>query len=162
MSDETDDLRRRVHDLEQEVERLKGPEPAGSRSVRRRSEIAQFGLPLREIAVGPDLARGEKRGHARAILAVGDIATGVFALGGIACGGLCVGGVSIGIVTIGGVSLSLLIAVGGVAIAPVAFGGVAIGYFAKGGVAVGAHIINATTRDPAAVKFFSDWLPWLK
>ena len=40
------------------------------RSVRRRSDYVYLGMPLWCIAVGPDLARGETRGHAKGLLAV--------------------------------------------------------------------------------------------
>ena len=34
-----------------------------------------------EVATGPDEERGESRGHATAIVAIGDVATGVLAMG---------------------------------------------------------------------------------
>ena len=49
--------------------------------VRRRSKLTLFGLPLYDIATGPDPEKGERRGHARGIIAVGDFATGVLAIG---------------------------------------------------------------------------------
>jgi hypothetical protein len=185
VSDETDDLRERLESLEKEVTELRAAASGSSRmqpkGVRKRSETEYFGLPLWEIATGPDPERGERRGHARAIFAVGDIATGVFALGGIARGFICIGGLAFGFLTLGGVSFSLLFAMGGLAFAPLAFGGAAIGgvavggaavglvviasagvgYYAKGVAAIGAHAINAFGQDPEAVQFFAKWLPWL-
>lgn len=112
---------------------------AKSPTVRKRSRTRLFGLPLWEIASGPDLKRGESRGHARAIFAVGDVADGAFALGGIARGGVTIGGISLGIFSLGGVAVSLLGAMGGVAIAPLAYGGAAVGGIAVGGAAVGVY-----------------------
>ncbi|HEY6271440.1 MAG TPA: hypothetical protein VIX19_05530 [Terriglobales bacterium] len=45
-------------------------------SVRHRSEQTLFGLPLIDIASGPDPERGEKHGRARGIIAIGDEARG--------------------------------------------------------------------------------------
>src|SRR5215471_14979384 len=72
------------------------------RGVRRQSERKVFGLPLWAIAMGPDLARGEFRGHARGIIAIGDIATGWLAVGGLARGFLAIGGFAIGVLAVGG------------------------------------------------------------
>lgn len=174
-SDDTNDLRRRIEALEQEVAELRGGGPRrrkGRPTIRKRSQAEWLGLPLWEIAQGPDFENGEARGHARAIFAVGDIATGIFALGGIARGIVCVGGLSFGVLTIGGVSISLLFAFGGVAVAPLAFGGAAIGVVAAGGAAIGIyargaaaaglHVVSNLRQDPEAVKFFAQWLTWLK
>ena len=90
-----------------------------------------FGLPLWAIAIGPDWERGEMRGHARGIFALGDIATGWFAFGGLARGFFAFGGLAIGLF---------------------AFGGAAIG-----GLAIGAHTISATHQDPAALDFFKQY-----
>lgn len=185
MSTEIQQLRERVEALENENAELRdgSPEPGrpphGQRprprkpptppTIRKRSERMVMGLPLWEIASGPDKEHGEKRGHAKAIFAVGDIADGVFALGGIARGVVAVGGISVGVLTLGGVSLSLLAAMGGVAISSLAFGGVAVGgvaiggaavgYYAKGDSAAGVHKMCRTARDPEAVRFFRKWTP---
>jgi hypothetical protein len=112
-----------VHALEKQLTQLQSL-PSGRVSLRpsrrERSEMTIFGMPLWEVAVGPDLARGERRGHANAIFAMGDVATGVFALGGMARGVFCVGGVSVGLFSLGGVSFGLAAAVGGVAIGGIA------------------------------------------
>ena len=107
------------------------------KGIRKRSKTTIMGLPLVCVAIGPDPDRGETRGHARGIIAVGDIATGVLAVGGLARGILAIGGLAIGVIAVGGCALSLLLAVGGFALGLLAFGGVAIGGFAMGGVAVG-------------------------
>jgi hypothetical protein len=157
------DLERRVRELEAEVARLR----AGGRyrTVRYRSAAEFGGLPLVAIATGPDPAKGEARGHARAILAIGDIATGVLALGGIARGIVAFGGVAIGAITFGGLSLGALAAVGGLAIGTLALGGGALGWTAVGGGAVGTyacgggafgeHVVHATRRDPEAAEHFA-------
>lgn len=187
MSTEINRLKERVEALEHENAELRGENQSGVPSheqhgrparprkppkpptIRKRSDRIVMGLPLWEIASGPDHAHGEKRGHARAIFAVGDIADGVFALGGIARGVVAIGGVSMGVLTLGGVSLSLLAAMGGVAVSSLAFGGVAVGGVAIGGAAVGVyakgdsaagmHKICRRTRDPEAVRFFRKWVP---
>lgn len=179
MSDDPEYLKQRVGDLEEQVAALQQSQCA--RSIRRRSESTFLGLPLWEIAIGPDPIAGEQRGHARAIIAIGDIATGWLALGGVARGTVAIGGVALGGVSLGGVSLGLLGAFGGLAIGTVAVGGMAIGllavggaavgyvaigggafgHFACGGGAVGDYVVSPDRRDPEAVKFFTQWLPWV-
>jgi hypothetical protein len=143
------------------------------RSVRKQSEYVFLGLPLYSIAKGPDLAKGEMRGHAKGVLAIGDTATGIVAIGGFAMGGIAIGGVALGLVTLGGLSLGLLLAIGGAAIGIVANGGAALGfvaiggaaagYYAAGGAAYGAYVLDAMHRSPEAIEFFSQWgiLNWL-
>src|ERR1035438_5631661 len=72
------------------------------RGIRRQSSRKFCGLPLWAIAVGPDWEKGEMRGHARAIFAFGDMATGWFACGGFARGIVAVGGLAIGLFALGG------------------------------------------------------------
>jgi hypothetical protein len=157
----SEDLRHRIENLEQEVARLRGQGPRG---YRYRSGAALGDLPLIAIATGPDLERGEGRGHARGVVAIGDIATGVLAIGGVARGLIALGGVALGGLTIGGVSLGVLAAAGGLAIGGhavggaaagrVAMGGLAVGRYACGGLAVGTHVIDESRRDPEAAAFF--------
>jgi len=156
------ELERRVAELEAEVARLRG----GYRSVRRRASFSILGLPAFDIAIGPDLAKGEMRGHARGFLAIGDIATGVLALGGWARGVVAIGGMATGLLALGGLSIGLLLALGGGAIGAVAFGGGAagavavgggaVGYYACGGGGAGTHVVSAARRDPEAVAFFEE------
>ena len=146
---------------------------AAFRGVRKQSEYVFLGLPLYSIATGPDLAKGEMRGHARGVLAIGDTATGIIAIGGFAMGGIALGGVALGLVAVGGFALGLLLALGGAAIGTVALGGGALGwvaiggaaagYYAAGGAAYGAYIVDAMHRSPEAIAFFSRWeiLQWL-
>jgi hypothetical protein len=159
----SDDLQKRVAELEQQVAVLKGRQYP-FRGVRRRSSSTIGGIPLWEIAVGPDPDRGELRGHAKAIVAMGDMATGVLALGGLARGLVALGGLALGAISLGGLSIGALLAIGGLAIGGaavgggavggVAFGGGAAGYYACGGGALGEHVIDARRRDPQAVEFF--------
>jgi hypothetical protein len=158
-----EELEKRVERLEGELAVLRGQR---GRGVRRRSASLVGNLPLWEIAIGPDLAAGESRGHAKAVLALGDIATGFVALGGWARGGLAIGGLATGLFSIGGLSVGALVAAGGLAIGSAAFGGAAVGMvaigggaageYACGGGAVGTHVVSATRRDPEAEAFFRD------
>ena len=176
------DLRRRGTLTPDEFEQAKrkllaGPAPGlqawgrGS-GVRRQSVTRIAGLPLWAIATGPDRERGEQRGHARAVIAVGDVATGVLAIGGIARGIVALGGVALGVVSAGGLAIGLARAAGGGAIGAVAFGGAAIGNVAVGGGAVGRYalggggagqyVVAANRCDPEAVEFFirnATWIP---
>lgn len=166
MSPEIDELRDRVAMVEQKLTGLEEAArltaaaravPARFRSVRMRSKSELLGIPLWEVAMGPDFLRGERRGHAKAIFAIGDIATGLVALGGVARGGVCLGGVAMGLVTVGGLSFGFLAAVGGcavglglsvggLAVGAVAVGGLAVGLLALGGNAVGVLDFGAPLR----------------
>lgn len=158
------EMERRIRELEAEVARLRAG--GGYRTVRHRSAAEFGGLPLLAIATGPDPAKGQRRGHARGIVAIGDVATGVFAIGGVARGLVALGGVAVGIVSFGGTSLGALAAAGGLAIGTVAVGGGAAGWTALGGGAVGTyacgggafgeHVVSATRQDPEAVRHFAE------
>jgi hypothetical protein len=138
------------------------------KAVRWNSSATFLEYPVISIAVGPDLANNESRGHARGIIALGDIATGVIALGGVArgvvalgglaIGGIALGGGAIGIVALAGLALGY-IACGGAAIGYAAIGGLAIGQYAMGGAVFGKYVIGPLHRDPQAVEFFSRLWP---
>ena len=137
-----------------------------ARGVRRRSDYVYLGMPLWCIAVGPDLAHGEMRGHAKGVLALGDMATGIVAIGGLARGVFAIGGLAVGIVAVGGFALGGLAlgglaigvaALGGGAIGWVAIGGAAAGFYAAGGAAWGTYVVSAQERAPEAVAFFTQW-----
>jgi hypothetical protein len=142
------------------------------RGVRRQSEYVFLGLPLYSIATGPDLEKGELRGHAKGVFALGDTATGIIAIGGVAAGVFAFGGVALGLVAFGGLALGVLLAVGGAAIGAIASGGAALGlvaiggaaagYYAAGGAAYGKYVLDAMHRSPEAIEFFSQWgiLDW--
>lgn len=136
--------------------------------VRKRSGRYLGGWPLWEVAFGPDVARGELRGHARAVFALGDIATGWVAVGGVARGVVALGGLALGLLPVGGFALGGLaigggavglVACGGGVVGLVAVGGAAVGYYAYGGVAMGEFVLSALRQDPEAVAFFRAWLP---
>ncbi len=158
-------LEKRVAELEKQVTALRGGGRA-YRGIRKRASWGLGDIPFYDIAVGPDLERGELRGHAKGIIAIGDFATGVLALGGLARGVIALGGLAAGLVSFGGLSLGLLSAFGGLAIGGLALGGAAVGgvavgggaagYYACGGGAVGTHVIDATRRDPEAERFFAE------
>lgn len=148
------------------------------RSRRYRSPLVVWGLPLLDIAYGPD--ENSRFGRARGIIALGDTAAGILAIGGravgviagggVACGIFALGGVAIGLFSAAGMAIGLLMAFGGgaiggissggAAIGCVAEGGGAIGYYARGGGVVAKHGISAAGRDPEAVQFFQDY-QWL-
>lgn len=162
-------LKQRIETLEWEVAALKN-RGLPYRSIRKRSSRMLWGLPLYDIAMGPDPAKGEPRGHARGIVAIGDFATGVLALGGVARGIVAVGGLALGLLLgVGGLCTGALavgglaiggIAIGGGAIGGIAIGGGAFGYYAVGGGALGEHVIDGMRQDPEAVRFFGEWLPF--
>jgi hypothetical protein len=118
------------------VEVLTRQSPAFLNAGKRyRSKATLFGWPVIDVAVGPK--EGELRGHAKGIVALGDIATGGIAVGGLARGVVAVGGMAVGLFAVGGGALGLLCATGGAAIGGMASGGGAAGYLASGGGAAG-------------------------
>ncbi|NLX07164.1 MAG: hypothetical protein GXY33_18665 [Phycisphaerae bacterium] len=148
------------------------------RTIRRRSSKTILGLPVWEIASGPDPENGQSHGHARAVVAIGDRATGVvavgrffatgliaigpvsvgvFAMAGLAVGGFAVGGLAAGLVAAGGVAFGG-VALGGIAAGGAAVGGMAVGHYAMGGVAMGSHVISPAERSVEAAEFFQHWL----
>jgi len=95
MSDDPASLRQRVDELQKEVATLRGFRQ--QRTVRRRSEAEFLGLPLWEIAIGPDAEKGEWRAmpgshrHRRyrdRLAGHRGIRPGIVALGGCALGAI--------------------------------------------------------------------------
>ena len=136
------------------------------RGLRKRSGRAILRLPLYAIAIGPDPARDEVRGHARGLIAIGDVATGLIALGWIARGGVAIGGCACGLFAFGALSIGAVLAAGALSIGSFAFGGAAVGavavgfeaagYYACGSNARGAHVVEDDRRDPEAIVFFAE------
>ncbi len=161
-----EELEKRVGELERKLQSLGVAAPPAFRGIRKRASWGLGDIPFYDIAIGPDLSRGEMRGHAKGIIALGDMATGVVALGGLARGVVALGGLAAGVVSFGGLSLGVLAAAGGLAIGSLAFGGGAVGgvavgggavgYYACGGAAAGAHVWSPLRRDPEAAAFFKD------
>src|SRR5262245_51896377 len=159
-----EELKQRVAQLEKQVSAMQMGRGVRVRGVRKRASWGIGDFPAWDIALGPDLEKGEYRGHARGVIAIGDIATGVVALGGLARGVVALGGLAAGLITVGGLSIGLVAAVGGLAIGGAAVGGAAIGgvaigggaagYYACGGGAAGAHVVAAAYSDPEAEAFF--------
>ncbi len=161
----------------QNVQKILNSHPfAIQQSKRYKSSFTIFGIPFLAISKGPDIEKGEMYGHAKGIIAIGDVATGLLAIGGIARGLFALGGLALGGFTLGGCSIGLLtavggfalgtialggcavggIALGGAAIGGLAIGGCAIGYAAVGAAAIGQHTIGPLNQDPALVDFFNE------
>jgi hypothetical protein len=142
-SEKIDELVDEVQALRKEVAGLKKQSRVAGRAVgvgvRKRSPTMLFGMPLYDIALGPDPNKGELRGHAKGFFAIGDIATGIFALGGLSRGFFALGGLAFGVFSFGGLAIGVLLAMGGAAIGSLAFGGAAVGLIACGGAAIGLY-----------------------
>lgn len=162
-----EELERRVAELEKQVSALNGAGVFPARGIRKRASWGIGDIPFYDIAVGPDLTRGELRGHAKGVIAIGDMATGVLAFGGLSRGVIAFGGLAAGLISFGGLSIGILGAIGGLAIGSLALGGAAVGgvavgggavgYYACGGGAAGKHVVDATHRDPEAQGFFLEY-----
>jgi hypothetical protein len=162
-----EELEKRVGELEKQVSALRSGGLVSVRGIRKRANWGIGDIPFYDIAVGPDFERGELRGHAKGIIAIGDLATGVLALGGLARGAVAIGGLALGVLSFGGLSVGILGAIGGLAIGGLALGGAAVGgiavgggaagYYACGGGAIGPHVVDSTHRDPEAREFFRQY-----
>lgn len=163
--DDRERLEKRVAELERQVAAFRGGGLFPARGIRKRADWGIGDIPFYDIAFGADPERGELRGHAKGIIAIGDFATGFLALGGLSRGVVAFGGLAAGLFSFGGLSVGLLSAIGGLAIGGLALGGAAVGgaaigggavgYYACGGGAHGTHVVDAMHRDPAAEEFFS-------
>jgi hypothetical protein len=138
-TEKLDDLIQEVKGLREEVSQLKKEQKSRQlivpRGIRKRSKTKLLGLPLYDIAIGPDESNGERRGVAKGIIAVGDVAAGVVAIGGVAFGAVAAGGLAIGV----------LGAAGGAALGALAAGGASVGIVAAGGAAVGVVAVGGAT-----------------
>ena len=70
--------------------------------MRWQSSAKFLNHPVISIALGPDPENNEKRGHARGVIAIGDLASGVVALGALSRGVIALGGLAVGVIALGG------------------------------------------------------------
>ena len=91
-----EDLEEKVHELEAEIAALRERTLLPPIGIRRRASWSNADLPLYEISLGSDPGRRQLRGHARAVIAIGDVASGVIAIGGYARGVIAIGGLATG------------------------------------------------------------------
>ncbi|MCC7116794.1 MAG: hypothetical protein IT520_20655 [Burkholderiales bacterium] len=150
----------------------------GAPPIRRRTGREFLGMPIVDIAVGADPRRGERHGHARGVIAIGDRATGVIALGvhargavaiGVtALGGVAIGWLAVGAMAIGGIGLGFLalaliaigaVAIGGLGVGIVAIGIAAVGVYAAGFAAAGEHLYTRAVHDAEVLRMLRAWVP---
>jgi len=117
-------------DLKTEIEFIATPWPH-RHGIRAASSMMIMGMPLWSVAFGPDFEKGELRGHAHGIFALGEIATGVVAVGAVAVGVFTLAPISIGVFAVGAVAMGG-VAMGPVSIGILSYGAVALGVFAYG------------------------------
>jgi hypothetical protein len=117
-------------DLKTAIEFIATPWPRRP-GKRAASSTMILGMPLWSVAYGPDLEKGEVRGHAHGVFALGEIATGIVAVGAVAVGVFTLAPISIGVFALGAVALGG-VAMGGVSIGILSYGAVALGLFAYG------------------------------
>src|SRR5579862_393167 len=82
------------------------------KTIRSRSIRTFAGLPLVDVALGPDPDLDEPHGKAHGIIAIGDEARGWLAMGGSARGYIALGGSARGILALGGKAMGV-VALGG-------------------------------------------------
>ncbi len=91
------------------------------KTIRSRSKRTFAGLPLVDVALGPDPDLDEPHGKAHGIIAIGDEAHGWLAMGGSARGYIALGGSARGILALGGKAMGV-VALGGISIGLIAMG----------------------------------------
>ena len=69
--DEREPLEKRVAELEKQVAAFRGGGLFPARGVRKRADWGIGDIPFYDIAFGADAERGELRGHARGVIAIG-------------------------------------------------------------------------------------------
>lgn len=110
-----------------------------------KSKATLFGVPLIHInlaiGIGNDISKN-KKGVAKGIIAIGNVAIGVISLGLVSAGIISLGILSLGLLAFGTVALGGL-GFGAIAMGFMAFGAVAIGYSATGAVAIGVYSSGA-------------------
>jgi serine/threonine protein kinase len=117
-------------DLKTEIEFITTPW-SGRPGKRATSSTTIMGMPLWSVAYGPDIEKGEARGHAHGIFALGEFATGIVAVGLIAAGVFTLAPISVGVVAVGAVAAGG-VAMGGVSVGVLSYGAVALGVFVHG------------------------------
>ena len=160
----SDDSEKRVDELEAEISALRERTLLPPLGIRRRATMTIGDMPLYEISLGSDPAGSQLRGHARGVIAIGDVASGVLAIGGYARGIVAIGGLAAGLFSFGGLSVGLFgafgglaiggLAIGGASVGAVAVGGGAAGYYACGAASAGMYAISTTYSAPEAVALF--------
>lgn len=126
-----------------------------------KSRAAVCGYPLIHVAFGRD-ARGKLR-VAKGVIAIGQFGIGLLTLAQFGIGLLfgC-GQFVFALTAVAQVALTPVFGLGQFAVGYIAIGQLAIGYYALGQMAYGLYTWSTNQRDPAALEFFSRWLPLLR
>jgi hypothetical protein len=125
--------------------------PKRNTIYRKRSKTVLFGLPLWEAAFNVVNKNGRHRhvkaARARAVIAVGDSATGVVAIGGFAKGVVAIGHFSFGVVSCGTFAVGLL-GIGLFGVGLLAAGLISGGLASAGGLAGGFAAVGLLVAAP--------------
>jgi hypothetical protein len=136
--------------------------PRAKTVYRKRSKTFLWGMPLWEVATNLNNKKYAPRAAARAVIAIGDSASGLIAIGTIARGVVAVGQVSFGLVSIGGISCGA-VSLGLTSVGLASLGVVSLGLVAAGGVSLG--LISAALLPFGSYVFGRDFripvLSWL-
>jgi hypothetical protein len=141
-----------------------GPKP--NTIYRKRSQTRLFGLPLWEIAFNLKKSRGRvASAKARAVIAIGDSATGFIAIGMFAKGVVSIGILSLGLFSVGGLSLGVfsygtqaigLVAIGCLAGGLLSIGAISGGYFSFGPLALGKYVFTLGYQNSLLNAFYQN------
>lgn len=125
-----------------------------------KSRVTVLGYPLVHVAYGRN-ARGKLR-VAKGVIAIGQFGIGLITLAQFGIGLLFgFGQFCLGLTAVAQVAVTPLFGLGQFATGYIAIGQFAIGSYALGQIAYGIHAWSTNQRDPAALEFFAQWLPFL-
>jgi len=135
------------------------------------SKATVRGVPLVNIVLGRCPETGKFK-MAKGIIAIGRKALGVIAIGQLAIGVIPIGQLAIGLLFSLGQAALALVSIGQLAIGPVfALGQFAVGYIAIGQIAVGVYALGqfafgelaygTNVKNPEALEWFRDAMPFL-
>jgi hypothetical protein len=121
---------------------------------------------LWEIAFNLKHHKYARRAEARAVIAIGDSATGLIAVGAVAKGLVAVGGLSFGLISVGGLSFGIfsigLVAIGLAALGTIgggllAIGGISAGLVSAGLLPFGQYILGKNFQSPIPAQLFQNF-----
>lgn len=135
---------------------------------RKRSKTKIFGLPLWEVAFNLIGKKGNVRyqrlAKARAIVAIGDSATGIVAIGSFAKGIVAVGQTALGVFAFGAGTFGIfaiglmsvgLFSIGALSVGFIGFGAIVLSYISAGFLTISRYTFNLDGRSSEIIPYYN-------